>query len=221
MRTDDGDAERPDDDPFAPRCDRDDSPSIARVKFISGKGGIGGMFARRIGRCGELNFLDDGEPGNILEKLYDENRLEALRSSGSCRDKAANVDLVSAGTSVGSTEDSGGVTTSLVSIIIESEGRLRTGSNGANLGGLSGALSSSSSGNVDIRLGGVCPPGDRIGEFPVVISESIENRDIGLGFPKESRLNRSGLGGVGLTAAAGARVVGTEFEDTGTGGSVN
>jgi hypothetical protein len=47
------------------------------------------------------------------------------------------------------------VTTSLVSIIIDSEGRFRTGNNGADLGGLSGARSSSSSANVDIRLGGV------------------------------------------------------------------
>jgi len=70
VRTDEGLAERPDEDPLAPRCDRDEFPSsIALVKFISGKGGIGGMFARRMGRCGELNFLDDGEPGNILLKL--------------------------------------------------------------------------------------------------------------------------------------------------------
>jgi hypothetical protein len=113
------------------------------------------------------------------------------------------------------------VTTSLVSITIDSEGKLRMGNKGADRGGLSWARSSSSSANVDIRLGGVCPPGDRIGELPVVISESIENLDIGLGFPKLSRLNRSGRGGVGLTAAAGAKVVGTEFDVTGTGGSVN
>ena len=69
MRTDEGEADRPEDEPFAPRCDRDDSPSITLLKFISGKGGIGGIFARRIGRCGELNFLEDGEPGNILLKL--------------------------------------------------------------------------------------------------------------------------------------------------------
>jgi hypothetical protein len=113
------------------------------------------------------------------------------------------------------------VTTSLVSITIDSEGKLRMGNKGADRGGLSGTRSSSSSANVDIRLGGVCPPGDRIGELPVVISESIENREMGLGLPKLSRLNRSGRGGVGLTAAAGARVVGTEFDVTGTGGSVN
>jgi hypothetical protein len=167
--------------------------------------------------------LEDGEPGNILLKLYEENRLEALRSSGSCLDNAASVDLVSGGTSgAGSTEDSGGVTTSPVSIIIDSDGKLRTGSRGANLGGLFGGRSSSS-GKVDIRLGGVLDPGDRIGELPAVTSESIENRDIGLGFPKLSRLNRSGRGGVGFTAAAGARVVGPEFEfeEDGTGLSVN
>jgi len=114
-----------------------------------------------------------------------------------------------------------------VSIIIDSEGRLRTGSNGASRGGLSGARSSSSSGKVDIRLGGVFVPGDRMGEFPVVTSESIENREMGLGFPKLSRLNRSGRGGVGFTAAAGASVVGPELDPDpdpdpeGTGLSVN
>jgi len=113
------------------------------------------------------------------------------------------------------------VTTSLVSIDMDSDGKLSTGKRGASLGGLSEPRSSSSSGNVDIRLGGVFAPGDRIGEFPVVTSESIEKRDIGLGFPKLSRLNRSGRGGVGLTAAAGARVVGPELDEVGTGLSVN
>lgn len=131
------------------------------------------------------------------------------------------MDLVSGGTSgTGSTDESGGGVTSFVSIIIESEGKLRTGSRGASLGGLSGARSSSSA-NVDIRLGGVCPPEDRMGELPVVMSESMENREIARGFPKLSRLNRSGRGGVGFTAAAGASVVGTEFDDDGTGLSVN
>jgi hypothetical protein len=90
--------------------------------------------ARRIGLCGELSFLEDGEPGSILLKLYEENRLEARRSRGSCRDNAASVDLVSAGTSG---TGSGGVCISLVSDIDnDSDGRFRTGSRGANLGGL-------------------------------------------------------------------------------------
>ena len=46
------------------------------------------------------------------------------------------------------------MTPSLVSIMIESDGKLRTGNKGAKRGGLSGARSSSSSANVDIRLGG-------------------------------------------------------------------
>jgi hypothetical protein len=194
------------------------------ARLVSGRGGIGGILARRVGRCGELSFLEDGEPGSILLKLYDENRLDARRSSGSCLDNAANVDLVSGGTSgIGSTDDNGGVATSLVSgIVIDSVGRLSTGKDGANLGGLlSGRSSASSSGKVDIRLGG--EPGDRTGELVVVISESMENREMGRGLPKLSRLNRSGRGGVGLTGCAGARVAGTteDEEVDGTGLSVS
>jgi hypothetical protein len=108
------------------------------------------------------------------------------------------------------------------SIDSESEGRLRTGSEGANLvGGLAAVgSSSSSSSKVDIRLGGVVELGDRIGE-PLVMSESTEKRDTGLGFPKLSRLNRSGRGGVGLTFGAGAKIVGTDVEVDGTGLSIN
>lgn len=69
VRTDEGDAERPDDEPLAPRCDLDDPSSMALTRFISGKGGMGGIFARRIGLCGELSFFEDGDPGNILLKL--------------------------------------------------------------------------------------------------------------------------------------------------------
>lgn len=53
------------------------------LPLVSGRGGMGGTAARLVGLCGELSFLDDGEPGNILLKLYEENRLEARRSSGS------------------------------------------------------------------------------------------------------------------------------------------
>lgn len=135
MRTDEGEADRPDEDPFAPKCEREVLlSSITLLRLSSGKGGIGGILARRIGRCGELSFLEEGEPGSILLKLYEEKRLEARRSRGSCRDNAANVDLVSAGTSGTS---SGDVCISLVSDIErDSDGRLRTGNKGANLGGL-------------------------------------------------------------------------------------
>lgn len=76
---------------------------------------------------------------------------------------------------------------------------------------------------MDIRLGGVVELGERIGE-PVVMSESTEKRDTGLGFPKLSRLNRSGRGGVGLTDGAGANMVGIDVDKDvlgGTGLSVN
>jgi hypothetical protein len=84
----------------------------------------------------------------------------------------------------------------------EAEAEAETGSGSSD--------SSSSSGNVPIVRGGVAVVvvGERTGE-PFVISESTENRDTGRGFPKLSRLNRSGRGGVGLdTLGAGARMVG-------------
>lgn len=195
----------------------------------SGSGGKGGTAARLVGRCGELTFLDEGEPGSILLKLYEENLLDALRSSGSCLDKAASVDLVSGGTSGICSTGSGGVIGPSTSVMLmDSDGRLRTGSEGARLepdaiaDRTSGEASSSasSSARVDIRLGGVRLGGDRIGE-PFVTSESAENRDVGRGLPKLSRLNRSGLGGVGLTTGGGASAVGMgigegdEEEETG------
>lgn len=195
----------------------------------SGSGGMGGTAALRVGRCGELIFLEEGEPGSILLKLYDENRLEARRSSGSWRDSAASVDLVSGGTSGMRSTGSGGVVRSVVSgMEIDSDGRLRTGKEGARLdpeatAGRSSATTSSasSSGRVDIRLGGVRFGGERIGE-PLVMSESAENRDTGRGLPKLSRLKRSGRGGVGLTVGGGARTgtgmgmgEGEEVEETG------
>jgi hypothetical protein len=70
--------------PFASKWRLPPKPSsVVALPLDSGNGGMGGGTALLVGLCGELSFLDDGEPGNILLKLYDENRLEALRSNGS------------------------------------------------------------------------------------------------------------------------------------------
>jgi hypothetical protein len=90
-----------------PRPKLDDS----RDSDKGGKAGALSLSPLLVGLVGFAveDFLFPGEPGNILLKVYEENRLEARLSSGSERCRAARVPRVAGAISLSASDGIGGV----------------------------------------------------------------------------------------------------------------
>lgn len=133
------------------------TPSLADIADSGRAGNGGARSALLVGLCGLFtdDFLLPGEPGTILLNVYDENRLEARRSSGSDRCSAARVERVACGTScMVSVGGGGGVLTVGGGMSIKAEGRLRRGKAGVKEG-TDSSDSASVSGRVPIVCGGL------------------------------------------------------------------